>query len=59
MEILKRGVDPLTKTYDGKCVNCQTEVRFIKAEAKEEFDRMIRLLSVTCPVCKQQITVTA
>jgi hypothetical protein len=58
MEILKRGEDPKEKKYDGKCMNCKTEVRFAASEAAESMDRNIGLLSVCCPVCKHSIVVT-
>lgn len=58
IKIIKRGVDPAKKLYQGTCHNCATVVEFPRSAAKYNADqRDGDYLSVDCPVCNQTIIV--
>lgn len=59
MKIIKQGVDPDTVPMLGTCMNCRTQVEFLKSEATHHRagldQRDSEHWSVPCPVCKQSI----
>lgn len=58
VRVIKRGMKPEDKVYRGTCRHCSTEVEFKRSAARFHDDqRDGALLQVTCPVCRQQITV--
>jgi hypothetical protein len=57
IRIIKRGVNPETKLYQGACHNCGTVVEFPRSAAKYQADqRDGDYLEVSCPVCHRRIT---
>lgn len=58
VRIVKLGSKPQDRVYQGECTNCNTVVEFKRSAARYQSDqRDGDFLAVTCPVCKQSITV--
>lgn len=58
VRIVKLGSNPMDKVYQGECINCRTVVEFKRSSARLHDDqRDGAYLSVTCPVCRNSITV--
>lgn len=56
MKIISRGTLPEDKQYFTTCVNCITQISFLRKEARYEFSaRNERFLVVPCPVCNKEI----
>jgi len=60
LEIIKRGVSPGAKQYEGRCQPCGTTVRFLRDDARFVADqRDGDALIVKCPVCGEDIWTAA
>lgn len=60
MRIICQGILPETQVYRGTCRACDTEIEFMRIEAKQVSDqRAGDYLSHPCPTCKADINVAA
>lgn len=60
IKITKQGKKPELKEYVGTCRNCKTEVEFQQQDGTVTHDqRDGDFITVTCPVCQQNIYGTA
>jgi hypothetical protein len=59
MRIVRQGKLPETQLFRGTCRSCDTEIEFMRIEAKQVSDqRDGDYLSHPCPICKADINVS-